>query len=119
MEDFPSRVEMIDPILCVTDLEASLAYYTEVLGFEPADWNTGDFTSVGIGGCGMYLAEQAQGQTGAWVWIGVENVRPIYDLYVRRGARIRLPPTKFPHALEMQVEDPDGNVLRFGSDPDD
>jgi hypothetical protein len=30
---------------------------------------------------------------------------------------ILLPPTNFPWALEMQVEDPDGNVLRIGSEP--
>ena len=34
-----------------------------------------------------------------------------------RGAPIRLPPTNFSWALEIQVEDPDGNVLRFGSEP--
>jgi hypothetical protein len=28
-----------------------------------------------------------------------------------------LPPTNFPWALEMQVKDPDGNVLRIGSEP--
>jgi hypothetical protein len=30
---------------------------------------------------------------------------------------IRLKPTNFAWAYEMQVEDPDGRVLRFGSDP--
>lgn len=29
------------------------------------------------------------------------------------------PPTSYSWALEFQVEDPDGNVLRFGSDPED
>jgi hypothetical protein len=28
-----------------------------------------------------------------------------------------MPPTNFPWALEMHVEDPDGNVLRLGSEP--
>jgi len=30
---------------------------------------------------------------------------------------VRHPPTNYPWALEMQVEDPDGNVLRIGSEP--
>ncbi len=34
-----------------------------------------------------------------------------------RGGKIRHPATNYSWALEMQVEDPDGNVLRFGSDP--
>jgi len=28
-------------------------------------------------------------------------------------------PTNFPWAKEMHVEDPDGNVIRFGSEPDE
>lgn len=34
-----------------------------------------------------------------------------------KGAKIRHPPANYPWAYEMQVEDPDGNVLRFGSEP--
>jgi len=37
--------------------------------------------------------------------------------YQRTGAKIRNPPNNFPWALEMQVEDLDGNVLRMGSEP--
>jgi uncharacterized glyoxalase superfamily protein PhnB len=33
------------------------------------------------------------------------------------GAKIRLPLTNFPWACEFNVEDPDGHVLRFGSEP--
>ncbi|MCY3857707.1 MAG: glyoxalase superfamily protein [Gammaproteobacteria bacterium] len=117
--DFPTNIEMIDPILCVSDLDRSVSYYTEILGFEAADWNTGDFTSVSLVGNGIYLAQNAQGQPGTWVWVGVGNVRAVYELYQVRGAIIRMAPTKYPWALELQVEDPDGNVLRFGSDPDD
>ncbi|MGA9529566.1 MAG: hypothetical protein WBS24_15730 [Terriglobales bacterium] len=36
--------------------------------------------------------------------------------YRRTGAKIRHPPTNYPWACEMQVEDLDGNVLRMGSD---
>ena len=115
---FPTNVEMIDPILRVADLDASLRYYTEVLGFDAAPWNTGDFTAVSLAGHGIYLAQGMQGQPGAWVWIGVGDVHAVHTLYESRGAIIRLPPTNYPWALEMQVEDPDGNVLRFGSDPD-
>lgn len=115
----PTNVEMVDPILCVSDLDRSVRYYTQVLGFQAADWNTGDFTAVSLGGHGVYLAENMQGQPGAWVWIGVGDVRALHELYASRGAHIRLPPTSYPWALELQVEDPDGNVLRFGSDPDD
>jgi hypothetical protein len=35
------------------------------------------------------------------------------------GVKIKLPPTNFSWAYEMQVEDPDGHILRFGTDPKD
>lgn len=117
MSGFPGRVERVDPILCVADLARALAFYTEVLGFSAAPWRTNDFTAVSLGEGTIYLAERIQGRPGAWVWIGVDDVRPLHDHLRRMGVRIRMPPTSFPWALEMQVEDPDGNVLRFGSDP--
>jgi hypothetical protein len=33
------------------------------------------------------------------------------------GARIRQEPENYSWAYEMQVEDPNGHVLRFGSEP--
>lgn len=51
-----------------------------------------------------------------WVWIGVEDVRALHSQYAASGAKIRNPPENFEWALEMQVEDLDGNVLRIGSD---
>lgn len=117
--NYPTNVEMIDPILCVSDLDRALVYYTEVLGFSAAPWNTGDFTSVSLAGHGIYLAQNTQGRPGSWIWIGVGDVRVIHELYAARNAIIRMPPTNFPWALELQIEDIDGNVLRFGSDPDD
>ena len=115
----PTRFECIDPILRVENMEASLRYYVDVLGFEAADWGSESFSHVGRDGRGIYLCRGGQGHAGAWVWIGVGDVRPLYETYRERGAIIRQPPKKEPWALEMQVEDPDGNVLRFGSDPED
>jgi uncharacterized glyoxalase superfamily protein PhnB len=117
LSTLPTHVERIDPILCVGNLARALAYYTEVLGFSAAPWRTDVFTAVSIGERTIYLAERVQGTPGAWVWVGVGDVRPLHEHYLRRGARVRMPPTNYPWALEMQVEDPDGNVLRFGSDP--
>src|SRR5262249_13882614 len=49
----------------------------------------------------------------------VGDARALHAEYVERGARIRHPPTNYAWALEMQVEDLDGNVLRMGSEPDE
>lgn len=114
----PVRFECIDPILRTENMQASLHFYVNVLGFKNAPWGTDDFTHIGRDGRGIYLCRGGQGRGGAWVWIGVEDVRKLHEEYEAQGVTIRLPPTKYPWALEMQVEDPDGNVLRFGSDPE-
>ena len=49
--------------------------------------------------------------------VGVEDVEVIYRDLKARGVPIRMPPTNYSWALEMQIEDPDGNVLRLGSEP--
>jgi hypothetical protein len=46
-----------------------------------------------------------------WVWIGVQDVHRLHRHYAASGAKIRNLPENFEWALEMQVEDLDGNVL--------
>ena len=115
----PTHFECIDPILRVEDMSVSVRYFVDVLGFEQATWGTDDFTHVGRDGRGIYLCRGGQGHVGAWVWVGVGDVRALYTAYKDRGAIIRQEPTNRPWALEMQIQDPDGNVLRFGSDPEE
>ncbi len=64
----------------------------------------------------MFLSQGDQGNPGSWVWIGVSDAAALCEEISARGAKIRNPPTNYPWALEMQVEDPDGNVLRMGSE---
>jgi hypothetical protein len=49
----------------------------------------------------------------------VEDAEKLHAEYKARGVKIRMPPTNHSWALEFQVEDPDGNVLRLGSEPKD
>jgi catechol 2,3-dioxygenase-like lactoylglutathione lyase family enzyme len=107
--------EGVAPILRVRDLAASLRYYLDVLGFT-IDWETPQIAAVSRGNCCLFLSEGDQGHPGAWVWIGVSDADALFAEYSARGAIIRNPPNNFPWALEMQVADPDGNVLRLGSE---
>jgi catechol 2,3-dioxygenase-like lactoylglutathione lyase family enzyme len=112
-----TQFERAEPILSVSDMTASLRYYVDVLGFTAAAWGTADFTAVSRDAAGLYLCQGQQGRAGTWVWIGVEDVEALYDEYRRSGATIRRTPENHSWAYEMQVEDPDGHVLRFGSEP--
>lgn len=112
-----TRFEHANPILNVANLARSVRYYVDTLGFTNAEWGGSDFTCVTRDGAAIYLSERSQGQSGTWVWLGVEDVDALHEEYRRSGATILEPPREFPWACEMKVEDPDGHVLRFGSDP--
>ena len=114
-----AAVECIVPILRVASLPVSLRYYVEVLGFRP-DWGNQDgshMASVSRNGHAIMLCEGEQGQPGTWIWIGVEDIDPLCAEYRSRGARFLEGPTHYPWAYEMRIVDPDGHVLRFGSEP--
>jgi len=107
----------VNPVFRVTDLQASIRYYVDCLGFKVDFQHEPFFASVSRNRCGIFLCVGDQGHTGTWVWIGVGDVEVLQNELLARGAKIRHPPTNYPWALEMQVEDPDGNVLRIGSEP--
>jgi catechol 2,3-dioxygenase-like lactoylglutathione lyase family enzyme len=113
------RFECSTPIPRVEDLAASVRYYVHLLGFANASWGDEHFKCVSRDGAGLYLCRGGQGHVGAWAWIGVEDVRALHRAYQQHGARIRQGPTKHPWALEILVRDLDGNVLRFGSEPEE
>jgi catechol 2,3-dioxygenase-like lactoylglutathione lyase family enzyme len=110
------RFEGMNPILRVKNVEESVAYYTEVLGFQ-VDFNMGVFASVSRDECHLFLSDGDQGHVGSWVYVGVENVGGLFAEYQQSGAKIRHMPTNYSWAHEMQIEDLDGNILRMGSEP--
>ena len=114
------RVENVKPILYVKDMSQSLSFYVDILGFKNAEWGNDSFTSINRDNTGLYLCKGGQGLPGTWVWIGFDG--DIFALHQRlkaNGVTIKLPPTNFSWAYEMQIEDPNGHILRLGTDPDD
>ncbi len=106
----------ITPVLRVRDAAASTDYFVKALGFK-VNFQTPGFVSISRGRCGIFLCEGDQGNPGSWVWIDGKDVEAVFEEFKASGAKIRHPPANYPWALEMQVEDLDGNVLRIGSDP--
>jgi predicted enzyme related to lactoylglutathione lyase len=111
-----AMIENVTPILRVDDIARSRRYYVETLGFS-LDWDADAMISVSRDGKSIMLCEREQGQPGTWLWIGVEDADVLFAEVSARGARIRTPPQNFSWAYEFQVEDPDGHVLRIGSEP--
>jgi catechol 2,3-dioxygenase-like lactoylglutathione lyase family enzyme len=112
------RIENIQPILSVKDIAVSREFYVNTLGFEEAEWGDNNFTSISRDNCGIYLCRGEQGNPGTWIWIGFDgDIFSLYNELKEKGVAIRQPPISHPWAMEMQIEDPDGHVLRFGTDP--
>lgn len=104
------------PILRVDDLDASIAYYTEKLGFR-VQWRGDPLASVVRDKMSVMLSEGDQGQSGTWMWIAVSDVDELYAEFESRGALLRNPPTNYDWgSRECQVTDPDGHVFRFGAE---
>ncbi len=104
------------PILRVEDIEASLAYYVESLGFK-LNWRTPYFLSITRDACSLMLSQGEQGHPGVWMWAAVKNSDELYEELRARGARIRQKPTNFPWgSREIQVTDLDRHVIRFASE---
>jgi catechol 2,3-dioxygenase-like lactoylglutathione lyase family enzyme len=49
------RFEGSQPILRVENMQASLRFYVDALGFENVNWGTDDFTSVSRDRAAIYL----------------------------------------------------------------
>jgi catechol 2,3-dioxygenase-like lactoylglutathione lyase family enzyme len=104
------------PILRVTSLDASVAYYVAQLGFE-LQWRSDGMASVRRDRTSVMLCQGDQGCAGTWLWISTSDVEALYSELEARGARLRHPPANYPWgSRECQVTDLDGHVLRFGAD---
>lgn len=104
------------PILRVANLDASVDYYVERLGFQ-IQWRSDPLASVRRDGASLMLCEGDQGNAGTWVWIAASDVDELYAELRARGAQLRHAPTNYPWgSRECQVTDPDRHVLRFGSE---
>lgn len=116
MRDRHLHFENSTPILNVADLDKSIQYYVDMLGFS-LDWRQNTMASVSRDAAHIMLCEHCQGCSGTWVWIGVSNAAALYDEYKQKDVEILMAPTNFPWAYEMRIPDIDGHILRLGSDP--
>lgn len=112
----PINFHPASPILRVSDLDASIHYFENTLGFT-LDWKSENiFAAVSRMNCNIMLSVGDQGAGRAWIYIGIGDIDSLFQEYQRSGARIRQQPTNFSWACEMQVEDLEGNVIRLGAE---
>jgi len=111
------------PILNVKSVAESIDYYTTVLGFTRNwDWPDGDerktFGSISNGAVTVFFTQNDQPEIQSFlIYYNVSDVDRLHELYKAAGAEVTQVPTDEPWQMrEMLVADPDGHVLRIGSE---
>jgi len=108
------KIENTIPVLQVSNLRDSIAFFGDLLGFD-LQWNAGEVCSVARDGCSIML-QRAESPSSCTVWIGLIGDSMISHLE-KHATDIVQPPTNRPWAYEMKIADPDGNILWFGAGP--
>lgn len=110
------------PFLQVKNAQKSCAFYCDLLGFQK-DWEYQPepglpcFISISRGEIRLFLTEDPESAFGALVYCYVEDVDHLYQNLVVQGVELEWSPTDTPwQTREMQIQDLDGNKLRFGSE---
>lgn len=102
--------------LRVNDLAESIKFYTELLGFK-VDWGEdGGICGISRDNKGVMLTT-LEGQGPSILWLGVDDIAPIYEHLKAHGVPCVLEPRNMMYAYETRFTDPSGNILWFGSGP--
>jgi uncharacterized glyoxalase superfamily protein PhnB len=102
------------PQLPVTDLEATQAWYRDVLGFEIA-WASSDFGAVWQDRVEIFFARVPRPLPGGCLCVRVADADALCARYRERGAKIVAELEDKPWGMrEFTLEDPNGHQLRIG-----
>lgn len=115
------KLEALTPMLRTWDLRASIAFYTEVLGFQCAalaedrGWAAlqRDQVRIMISGPNEHEGDTAPAFTGS-LYINTDEVEQLWE-QVRDRARVCYPLEDFEHGMrEFAIYDNNGYLLQFG-----
>lgn len=111
------------PQFLVNELESTLAFYEERLGFTRDFVYEGFYASISLGGGRIHVkcapkldAERVHRKSGDHLdaFLEVDDARALHQELVARGVPIAKAPEQQPWGnLDFYVEDPDGYILCF------
>jgi uncharacterized glyoxalase superfamily protein PhnB len=111
------KVPQVVPILRVADIQASMDYYNEKLGFETL-WTHGDpdFAAVSRDGLMIFLQSEPGHEGPSTIYMVVSDVNALHADVAARGAEVVAAPEDRPWGMrEMIVKDLDENQIRVGT----
>ncbi len=111
-----ARLESVAPIFPVRDLDASLAHYSR-LGFTTRRYEGGGYGFAALDDVELHLGTvtdfDEHGRAAAYVF--VDDADAVADRWRATGIEVHGPEDTEWGQHEGAVVDPDGNVIRFGS----
>ena len=120
----PETIHCISPQLAVSDLEESVRFYTEQLGFGINFLHEGIYAGVGLGiaGSGIHLKpgtpskekqERKRENDDVDIVFGVTDLDGLYETVTAKDIEIVQPLRQMPYGREFYLRDPDGYLLAF------
>jgi len=122
MRDSASRLKYVAPVLQVSDLERSLRFYCDQLGFDLEFADEGFYASVIRDGCRVHLNRSAPLERDPKAFeaaehldacFGVEDAEALANAFTSSGAVFSVRLRSMPYGREFYVRDPDGYILGF------
>jgi catechol 2,3-dioxygenase-like lactoylglutathione lyase family enzyme len=112
------KIASITSVLHVSDIDRSLTFYKNVLGFEE-DFRFGDYVGLKAGDVSLHLSQPDQHIRpvgGGTVYVFCDDIDSYYkDRIDGAGIRIVQPPANQDYGMrDFIVHDPDGNQISFG-----
>jgi len=118
----PRSITFVAPVLQVSDLGRSIAYYRKQLGFDLEFEFAGFYASVLRDSCRVHLKCAERSGRDQKAFEVAENLDAYFDVvdaealaleFAASGASISVGLRAMPYGREFYVRDPDGNVLGF------
>jgi catechol 2,3-dioxygenase-like lactoylglutathione lyase family enzyme len=113
------KTKTLIPIFLVSDVDAAVRYYTQVLGFTPS-FRYGTYAGLKLGECELHLTDPGEPRhvVGAGTaYVICDEVDTHFGSIKAAGARLKSEPAGRSYGLrDFAVFDPDGNQLTFGCD---
>ena len=116
MDPAVARIKSIAPLLLVSDLEHSIDFYADKLGFKVLFQYEDFYASVSRDGNEIHLKtgqRPKRGEDELDVNCSVEGVDVLYDEWKRQSVEVTQPLRDMPYGREFYIADPDGHILGF------
>jgi len=115
----PSQFIQGAPVLHVQDVQATVSYYRDVLGFT-ADFGDDHYAVVWRDNSAIHFVKSLQNPTGVHLFQWIRKVDTYFKEILERGAKVTAEPIDRQYGVrEFNTQDPNGVTIIFGQDIDE